>query len=93
MNDNPMTGVFVSGATGGQFRGLSAYSYIIKTNEVANDMIARVEVPYDPARLTGLTIDASNTFVARMAADNKSWVVEDSLQNINAYANRAVGSS
>jgi pyruvate/2-oxoacid:ferredoxin oxidoreductase beta subunit len=85
-----MAGTFVSGTTGGQFRGLTGYSYVIKTNQVADDMIARVEIPYDPLRLTDLTIDPANTFVARMAADNKSWVVEDSAQNINASASLSI---
>jgi hypothetical protein len=81
----PMTGRFVTGTTGGSYRGLTAYSYMLKTNDESNDVIAKVEIPYDPSRLTQFGVDSSNTFVGRMAVDNRSWVLEDQTLDVNKY--------
>jgi hypothetical protein len=79
----PMTGRFVTGSNGGSYRGLTAYSYMLKTNDISNDVIAKVEIPYDPTRLTQFGVDSANTFVGHMAADNKSWVLEDEVLDVN----------
>jgi hypothetical protein len=78
-----MTGRYVTGTTGQAFRGLQGYSYIIKTNVPAPDLIARIEMPWDPVRLTEFGVDPSNTFIGKMAADGKSWEVVDTWRNVN----------
>jgi hypothetical protein len=83
MNNNPMTGRFVTGTTGQQFVGLLGYSYVIQSNTNASDLIARIEMPYDPTKLALVGIDPSNTFIGKMASDGKSWQVVNSARNVN----------
>ena len=59
-NTAPLPGRFVSGSTGEPFVALSAFSSIIKTNDTANDLIAKVELPYDLSVLQQQGIDQSN---------------------------------
>lgn len=79
----PMTGRFVTGTNGGSYRGLTAYSYMLKTNDISDDVVAKVEIPYDPSRLSQFGVDSSNAFVGRMARDNHSWVLEDQVLDVN----------
>ena len=83
MNQAPMSGSFVTGTTGQTFLGLQSYSYVIKTNVPAPDLVARVEMPWDPTKLTQLGIDPSNTFIGKLAPDGKAWEVMDSWRNVN----------
>ena len=82
---NPMTGRFTSGTTGGAYRGLSGYSYLLQTNDIGNDVIARVQLPWDPSTLTQLGVDPSNTFVGKLAADNQSWIIQDEKLDVDKY--------
>jgi hypothetical protein len=82
-NTSPLPGNFVTGSTGEPFMALSSYSYVIKLNETANDLIAKVEVPYDPVMLQTMGIDLSNTYVGTLAADKKSWVISESQRNVH----------
>jgi hypothetical protein len=52
-------------------------------NETANDLIAKIELPYDPVALQKIGIDQSNTYVGTLAADKKSWVVSESQRNVH----------
>jgi hypothetical protein len=47
-NTSPLPTQFITGTTGGPFVALSNYSYIIQMNETANDLIAKIDVPYEP---------------------------------------------
>ncbi|KAK7182547.1 hypothetical protein PSPO01_11337 [Paraphaeosphaeria sporulosa] len=71
-NTSPLPGSFVSGSSGAPFVALSNYSWVIKLNETANDLIAKVELPYDPIALQRIGIDQGNTYVGMLAADKKS---------------------
>ena len=62
---------------------LSPYSYVIKLNETADDLIAKVEVPYDPAQLRAQGVDPANTYVGTLARDKKSWVVSETQRNVH----------
>ncbi|KAF2475301.1 uncharacterized protein BDR25DRAFT_382231 [Lindgomyces ingoldianus] len=87
-NTSPLPGNFVSGSTGEQFIALSNYSYVIKLNETANDLIAKVELPYDPVMLQQMGIDQGNTYVGTLASDKKSWVVSESQRNVHVSENK-----
>src|SRR3569833_2575254 len=62
-NTNPLPGSFVTGTTGEPFIALSNYSYIIKVNETAQDLIAKIEIPYDLKVLNSVVVHVSNSFV------------------------------
>jgi hypothetical protein len=77
---SPLTGRYVTGdANGGMYRAVSAYSWIVQTNNQAQDLIATLNIPYDPAMLFTYQIDPSNTFVAKLAPNNQSWVLGDQI--------------
>ncbi len=86
-NTSPLPGHFVTGTSGGPFIALSNYSYVIKMNETANDLIAKIEIPYDPAALTLLGVQEGNTYVGRLAADRMSWVIDDATRNVHRSEN------
>jgi hypothetical protein len=86
-NTSPLGAQFVTGTTGEPFVALSNYSYIIQMNETANDLIAKIEVPYDLTMLNAMGIQEANTYVATLAADKKSWVVNDSTRNVHRSEN------
>lgn len=82
-NTSPLPGSFVSGSNGAPFVALSNYSWIVKLNETANDLIAKIELPYDPVALQKVGIDPGNTYVGVLAVDKKSWVVSESQRNVH----------
>ncbi|KZZ88357.1 hypothetical protein AAL_08120 [Moelleriella libera RCEF 2490] len=82
-NTSPLPGNFVTGSSGEGFVNLSKYSWIIKFNETADDLIAKIELPYDPDALKKQGVDISNTYVGKLAADGKSWVVSESQRNVH----------
>lgn len=84
-NLRPLPGKFVSGSTGETFMALSNYSYIIKTSDQAQDLIAKVELPYDPVTLAGIGIEPANTYVGRLNAGKTSWVIDESTRNVHVY--------
>ncbi|CZS99040.1 uncharacterized protein RAG0_07538 [Rhynchosporium agropyri] len=86
-NKAPLAALYMTGATGGPFVAVSNYSYIIKMNETANDLIAKIEVPYNPVTLHQQDLLEANTYVATMAADRKSWTVDDSMRNVHRSEN------
>ena len=86
-NKAPLAAIFMTGETGGPFVAVSNYSYIIKMNETANDLIAKVEIPYDPAKLQQQGLLEANTFVASLASDGKSWTVDDQTRNVHRSEN------
>lgn len=85
-NTTPLGAQFVSGTTGEPFVALSNYSYIIQMNETANDLIAKIEIPYEPEKLNAMGVQEANTYVATLA-DKKSWVVSESTRNIHRSEN------
>lgn len=87
-NNNPLPGHFVTGTTGGPFVALSNYSYMVKMNEPANDLIAKIELPYDPGVLNQLGVHEANTFVGTLAADGQSWVVDEARRNVHRSENK-----
>lgn len=54
-------------------------------NETAQDLIAKIELPYDPLSLQQQGFDVSNTFVGKLAADGKAWVVSEGQRNVHVY--------
>lgn len=76
-NTNPMSVQYISGSTGGNYRALSPYSYIIQTAGAAVDLIASLQIPYDPIKLLAFGVDPSNSFVGKLSSDNQSWVIVD----------------
>ncbi|PVH98882.1 hypothetical protein DM02DRAFT_508143, partial [Periconia macrospinosa] len=87
-NLSPLPGNFVSGSSGAPFVSLSNYSWVIKLNETANDLIAKIELPYDPVALQKVDIDQGNTYVGVLAADKKSWTVFESQRNVHVSENK-----
>jgi hypothetical protein len=82
MNNSPLNGTFVTGTTGTGYRVVRGYSYIIKTNQPGEDMIASVQIPYDPARLMNASIADADTYVARLADDKKAWTVSQPQRTV-----------
>jgi hypothetical protein len=82
-NLSPLPGIFVTGSSGEGFINLSNYSWIIQFNETANDLIAKIELPYDPSALKEQGINVANTYVGTLAMDKKSWVVSESQRNVH----------
>ena len=52
-------------------------------NETANDLIAKIELPFDPVGLQMMGVDPSNTYVGQLSADKTSWVVSESQRNVH----------
>ncbi|KAH7391362.1 hypothetical protein BKA64DRAFT_710267 [Cadophora sp. MPI-SDFR-AT-0126] len=86
-NKAPLAAIFMTGETGGPFVAASNYSYIIKMNETANDLIAKIEIPYDPVELQRQGLLEANTFVATLASDGKSWTVDEPMRNVHRSEN------
>ena len=86
-NTRPLPGHFVTGTSGGPFIALSNYSYVMKMNETANDLIAKIEIPYDPAALALLGVQEGNTYVGRLADDKMSWVIDEATRNVHRSEN------
>jgi hypothetical protein len=86
-NTSPLPARFVSGSTGEGFVALRPYSYVIRLNETANDLIAKIEIPYEPANLTAAGVQEANTFVGRLAADKMSWEVDETTRNVHRSEN------
>lgn len=84
-NFNPLPGHFVTGSTGEGFVALSNYSWVVTMNEPANDLIAKIELPFDPVVLTQKGIDQGNTYVGQLSSDGKSWVVTETQRNVHVY--------
>jgi hypothetical protein len=60
-NNSPLSAQFISGNSGEPFVALSNYSYIIQMNETANDLIAKIEIPYNPEQLNEMGIQEANS--------------------------------
>jgi len=86
-NTKALPGSFVTGSFGEPFIALSTYSYIIKMNETANDLIAKIEIPYDPVKLNKLDVQEGNTYVGRLADDGLSWVIDETTRNVHRSEN------
>lgn len=86
-NTKPLPGNFVTGTTGAPFIALSNYSYIIKMNETANDLIAKIEIPYDLQTLNRLNVQEGNTYVGTLASDRMSWVINEATRNVHRSEN------
>lgn len=82
-NSSPLPGTFVSGTTGEGFVNLSKYSWVVKLNETADDLIAKIELPYDPVALAGQGVQVANTYVGTLAKDKKSWVISETQRNVH----------
>jgi hypothetical protein len=86
-NASPLPAQFITGGNGEPFIALSNYSYIIQMNETANDLIAKIEVPYGLASLNKMGVQEANTYVATLAPDKMSWVVNDAARNVHRSEN------
>jgi hypothetical protein len=86
-NPTPLSGRFVTGSSGESFVALQSYSYIIRMSEPANDLIAKIEVPYNPQSLAQMGVQESNTYVGRLADDKQSWVVDETTRNVHRSEN------
>jgi hypothetical protein len=84
-NQNPLSGSFVSGSNGEPFVALSNYSYVIRTNETADDLIAKIELPFDPVALQQLGVKSANTYVGQLSVDKASWTVSESQRNVHEW--------
>lgn len=83
-NPSPLPGNFVVGSTGEPFIALSSYSYIVKTNDSAKDLVgAKIEIPLDSQQLEQNGIDRANTYVGTLRADGKAWVIDENQRNIH----------
>lgn len=56
-------------------------------NETANDLIAKIEIPYDPEQLKKVGVQDANTYAATLASDKMSWLIDDSTRNVHQSEN------
>ncbi|PSR75449.1 hypothetical protein BD289DRAFT_191008 [Coniella lustricola] len=82
-NPAPLAGHFVTGSSGEAFVALMNYSYIIEMNETAEDLIAKIEIPYTLDMLQKAGVQEGNTYVGTLAADKMSWVVKENTRNVH----------
>jgi len=82
-NMTPLNGSFVTGSTGGSFRALQRYSYLVRLDAPANNLVASMEIPFLNETLQRLNIDAANLYVGKLAADGKSWEVMENMRNVH----------
>ncbi|KAG8168488.1 hypothetical protein KVR01_001237 [Diaporthe batatas] len=57
-------------------------------NETAQDLIAKIELPYDPVTLQQQGFDVANTFVGKLAPDGKAWVIIEGQRNVHMSENK-----
>ena len=87
-NTRALDGKFVSGTTGESFQAILPYSYVIRLSEPANDLIAKVELPYDLAKLKAAGFDPSDTYVGKLGPDGKSWIIMENQRNVHKSENK-----
>lgn len=90
-NKSPLPASFITGSAGDAatpFLQLSPFSYIVSTSEYAGDLIAQIAISYSPTDIAAQGVQAANTYVAVLAADRRSWVVDESTRNIQRAQNR-----
>jgi len=73
-----LPGSKVAGFSNSAFVAINDHSYIIKLNDTASDIVARLELPYVAASLADLRVDPAGLYVGRLADDGASWVVDPS---------------
>lgn len=86
-NAEPLQARFISGTDGQNFVSLSNYSYVVRTNDSANDMIAKIEIPFRPTTLNTMNIPQANTYVAQLSPDSRSWVIDMTARNVHSSEN------
>ncbi|KAF1999521.1 hypothetical protein P154DRAFT_576973 [Amniculicola lignicola CBS 123094] len=86
-NNVPLDAQFVTGSSGAPFMALSPYSYILKTNDSASNLIAAVSLPYNTSTIKQAGVDPANTYVGKLASDGLSWVVTEMDRSINVAGN------
>lgn len=86
-NTKPLDAKFTTGSTGEGFVALMNYSYIIQMNETANDLIAKIEIPYELDTLNQMQVQEGNTYVGTLAADKMSWVIDETTRNVHRSEN------
>ncbi|KAF2668247.1 hypothetical protein BT63DRAFT_272060 [Microthyrium microscopicum] len=82
-NNKPLSGNFVTGASGSGFMALSPYSYVVRTSDLANDLIAKVELPFNREAIANAGVKSADTFVGKLAPDGKSWQVVEDQRNVH----------
>ncbi|KAF2994156.1 hypothetical protein E8E13_000377 [Curvularia kusanoi] len=87
-NTSPLPGNFVTGSTGEPFVALSDYSWIVKVNDSARDLIAKIELPYDPEKMQRKGCSVANTYVGTLSGDGKSWLIDESKRNVHMTENK-----
>jgi hypothetical protein len=83
-NQAPLPGNQVTGSTGNPFIQLSQNSIIIQTNGATDLVGGQIELPFDTQVLKQHNISPDNTFVAKLASDRSSWVIQQTIKSINA---------
>jgi hypothetical protein len=53
-------------------------------NETANDLVAKIELPYDPDVLQSIGFDVANTYVGQLSEEKTSWAISESQRNVHA---------
>lgn len=87
-NMSPLPAHFVSRTTGESWVALKNYSYIVKMNETAHDLVAEIEVSFNSSTLAALGVQKCNTFVGKLASDGQSWVVDNATRNVHKSENK-----
>ncbi|ORY11159.1 hypothetical protein BCR34DRAFT_601606 [Clohesyomyces aquaticus] len=90
-NTAPLPGNFVRGSSGEPFVALSNYSWVVKMNESARDLIAKIELPYDPVMLGKMGVEVANTYVGVLERDwsgGMAWKVDESRRNVHVSENK-----
>ncbi|KAJ3144320.1 hypothetical protein HDU89_008578 [Geranomyces variabilis] len=82
-------GTLVTGAPGGPWLAVLPYSYVLKLNELdVTDLVAKVELPYDPVALAKMGLTEDNTFVGVFSPTTGGWVIDETQRNVHRTENK-----
>ncbi|GME43978.1 putative paired amphipathic helix protein sin3a protein [Neofusicoccum parvum] len=87
-NFSPLSATFVQGSSGEPFVPVSNYSYVIKMSDPTPDLVAKVELPYDPAALEAQGLNPSNTYVGKLNSAGNAWMVSEAQRNVHVTENK-----
>jgi hypothetical protein len=82
-NQAPLPGNQVTGSTGNPFVQLSQNSVIIQTNGATDLVGGQIELPFNTHIQQQNNISPDNTFVAKLASDRSSWIIQGTIKSIN----------
>jgi hypothetical protein len=82
-NTPPVSANQVTGSTGQSFVALMTQTMSINTNNATDIVGGQIELQMDPQMLQQNAVNPDNTFVAMLAPDRQSWMIQETVRSIN----------